>query len=447
MKPLRMYMRSVIYLALAAVLLNACMFGSQKGQEAVALPTAQIEGAVPTQSSVVIEGAPVIATPSITPIPTEIPPAPTPTLQPIGPGDLAFPLKTEQLEFGAVAHLFYTDRYTPLVAARDAGFGWVRQQIHWKDQEGPAGNYAWGELDYIVDAVNAQDLKILISVVQSPSFYTSNGSTGMPANPQNFGDFLAALAQHYDGRVHAIEIWNEQNLAYENGGQVSLKDAGHYVEILKESYTRIKAVNPNIYIVAGPPASTSVNSPGVAVDDLSYYRAMYSYQNGIIRNYMDAQGVHPGGSANPPDTLWPDNPSPADGWTTESTFYFRHIENVRALMEEYGMDQHQVWITEFGWATQNNSPGFEFGNQISYEQQAEYIVGAMRLAKEEYPWVGAMFLWNLNFGPLQARNGNPYHEQASFSILNGDYSPRPAYWAIQQYIGEVRTAQNVAGGE
>ena len=86
----------------------------------------------------------------------------------------------------------------------------------------------------------------------------------------------------------------------------------------------------------------------------------------------------------------------------------------------------------------NTSPGFEFGNQVSDQQQADYIVGAMRRAKERYPWVGNMFLWNLNFGPLKASQGEPAHEQASFSILNGDYSPRPSYWAIQQYIGELR---------
>ena len=49
-----------------------------------------------------------------------------------------------------------------------------------------------------------------------------------------------------------------------------------------------------------------------------------------------------------------------------------------------------------------------------------------------------MILWNLNFGPLKAQDGDPMNEQASFSILNGDYSPRPAYWAIQSYIGELR---------
>ncbi|MBC8160762.1 MAG: hypothetical protein H7Z42_06035, partial [Roseiflexaceae bacterium] len=96
--------------------------------------------------------------------------------------------------------------------------------------------------------------------------------------------------------------------------------------------------------------------------------------------------------------------------------------------------------TEFGWATQNNSPGFEFGNQVTDAQQAEYIVGAMRQTADQYPWVGAMFLWNLNFGPIKAQQGLPAHEQASFSILDGGYRPRPAYWAIQQYIGELRAA-------
>jgi hypothetical protein len=379
---------------------------------------------------------PTAATP---PTPTATPAPPTPTTQPFGPGGLPFPLKTNRLEFGTAAHLFYTDRDTPLTLAHDAGMGWVRQQIHWKDTEGPnPGNYAWGELDGIVDSVNAHGLSLMISIVRSPSFYTANGGDGMPQDPQSLGNFVAALADHYRGRVHAIEIWNEQNLAYENGGWVTEADAGHYVELLKVAYTRIKEVDPSIFVVAGPPASTAVNSPGIALSDEAYFRAMYAYQDGIIRNYFDIQAVHPGGSANPPDTLWPDNPSKADGWTTDRTFYFRRVEDIRKLMEEYGMADHQIWITEYGWATQNNTPGFEFGNQVSYDQQAEYIVGAMRLTKEKYPWVGNMILWNLNFGPLKAQDGDPMNEQASFSILNGDYSPRPAYWAIQSYINELR---------
>ena len=429
----------IVLLALIVPALAAC--ANTPTSVAAALPTAAIDAPV-AKAVVAPTGLPPIAssalpTPTFLPYPTPLPLPPTPTMQPSGPGGLAFPLKSDKLNFGVAAHLFYTDRDTPLAMARDAGFGWVRQQIHWRDQEGPAGNYAWGELDAIVDTVNAYGLKLLISIVRSPNFSTATGGDGMPQDPQSLGNFVAALAEHYRGKVQAIEIWNEQNLAYENGGYVSTDDAGHYVELLKEAYTRIKAVDPGIFVVAGPPSSTAVNSAGVAISDERYYRAMYAYQNGEIRNYFDVQAVHPGGSANPPDTLWPDNPSTAQGWTTDATFYFRHVEDVRKLMLEYGLGDHQVWITEFGWATQNTTPGFEFGNQISYDQQAEYVVGAMRRAQEQYPWVGNMFLWNLNFGPLKSRDGDPMNEQASFSILNGDYSPRPSYLAIQRYLGEL----------
>jgi hypothetical protein len=378
-------------------------------------------------------------TPTLQPFPTPLPTPPAPTMQPVGPGGLPFPLRSGRLEVGAHAHLFWTNRDTPLIRARDAGLGWIRQQIHWKDQEGPPGYYAWGEeLDSIVSYVDAYDLKLMISIVRSPSFYGKNGGDGLPNDPQALGNFVAALAQRYKGRIHAIQIWNEQNLAHENGGYVSVEDAGHYVEVLKAAYTRIKEVDPTILVITGAPASTAVNSPGIAISDVRYYSAMLSYQGGAIRNYMDALGVHPGGSANPPETLWPELPSTAQGWTDHPTFYFRNIENIHALMLEYGVDRTPVWITEFGWATANSTPGFEFGNQVSFQQQADYIVGAMRLVEERYPWVDAMFIWNLNFAPLRAQSGDPYHEQASFGILNADYSPRPAYWAVQQYIADLR---------
>ena len=433
MPPARHFATTIAILVISGLLLNGCGELRAAAQEARPLPTAALQ-VPPTPSAIVAAQLPVLPAKPYAPTPL---PAPTPTIQPNGPGGLAHPLRTERLEFGAAAHLFYTPRWTPLVMARDAGFGWVRQQIHWKDQEGPAGNYVWGELESIINDVHAQNLKLLISIVQAPDFYTLNGGSGMPANPESMAHFVGALAERYRGKIGAIEIWNEQNLAYENGGQVSVKDAGQYVEMLKAAYTSIKAADPAIFVIAGPPASTATNAPGVAVDDMSYFEAMFSYQNGIVRNYMDAQAVHPGGSANPPDTLWPDNPSSADGWTTERTFYFRRVEDIRALMVQHGMADIPIWITEFGWATQNDSPGFEFGNQVSYDQQAAYIVGAMRQTAEQYPWVGAMFLWNLNFGPIKAQQGLQNHEQASFSILDGNYNARPAYWAIQQYIATL----------
>jgi hypothetical protein len=353
--------------------------------------------------------------------------------------------KLNNLEFGVVNHLYYTDRERVLTLDTIGGFDWVRQQVVWKDVEGPQGNYAWGELDKIVDDVAAHKLKLLVNIVQAPNFY--NPTNGLPQDPKSLGDFVEAMSQHYGEKIAAYEIWNEQNLAHENGGQVTVDDAGHYVDILVECYNRIKAVNPNAIVLAGAPSSSGVNEPSAAVSDENYFRAMYRYKGGIIKSHFDAQGVHPGGSANPPDTMWPDNPSTAQGWTNDPTFYFRHVEDVRKFMVEEGVGDKQIWITEYGWATKNGTPGYEFGNQVSLDQQRDYIVGAIKRAYKEYrypdgsPWVGVMFLWNMNFAVLWGQQGNPEHEQASFGILNPDYSPRPAFVALQGLLTQLKQEQ------
>ena len=100
---------------------------------------------------------------------------------------------------------------------------------------------------------------------------------------------------------------------------------------------------------------------------------MYTYKDGMIRDYFDAQAVHPGGAANSPDWLYPDLPGDRPGWNDHPTHYFRHVENVRALMIAHGLGDRQIWITEYGWATPNTTPGFEFGNLLTFEEQADYL--------------------------------------------------------------------------
>ncbi|HEU5087242.1 MAG TPA: hypothetical protein VFT99_07345, partial [Roseiflexaceae bacterium] len=312
--------------------------------------------------------------------------APAPTTAPETPADTGSlfepgsPMRTSATQQGVVEHLYYTDRARVLTLTNIAGFTWVRQQIQWKDMEGPEpGNYAWGDLDGIVNDTAANNANLLISIVKSPSFY--NPTNGLPEDPTKMGDFVEAMMQRYGDKIKAVEIWNEQNLAVENGGRVTEADAGKYVELLVECYNRIKAISPNTAVLAGAPSSTAFEREDVALPDEKYYRAMYSYKDGIIKDHFDAQAVHPGGAANPPDTLYPEKPNtvpdcPANlgsCWTDDATHYFRHIENVRRFMVEEGVGDHQIWITEYGWATKNNTPGYEFGDFVTPEQQAQYI--------------------------------------------------------------------------
>ena len=324
----------------------------------------------------------------------------------------------------------WQDRKRVLQLAKAAGVPWIRQQVRWMDLHDRSGAIYWGELDDIVRDCHEAGVSLLLSIVAAPSWATPNGRNGMPSREhfQDFFYFVGEMAKRYKGRVQAYEIWNEQNLAVENGGRVA--NASHYMDMLVGAYEAIKANDPAAIVVSGAPSSTETNRPDIALSDITFLRQMFADPR--FRSHADVVGVHPGGASNPPDTLWPDNPGPGPGWVNSREFYFRRVEDVRAAMLDYGLGDMKIWITEFGWATKNNTPGYGFGNNISYEEQAEWIVRAFQMGSRDYaPWVGGMFLWQLNFAIPWKYNGNEFHEQASYGVLNGDWSPRPSYLAIQ----------------
>lgn len=403
----------------------------------------------PTEAPV--DTVPTTSEPEVSPTdsPTQTPAAPTdvPTATPPEATMAPVPTATEipaaaiRPQFGVVTHLYYTDRERVLQLVENAGFEWVRQQVPWKDTEKSDRTFGWDELDKIVESVQAKNNKLLLSLAKSPDFLTGRtDDNGLPKDPKDFARFASAVAERYKGKVQAIEVWNEQNLAVENGGRVVPEDAGRYVEMLKEAYTAIKAVDPSIIVVAGALSSTGVTEPDRAVDDIEYLKAMYAYNDGEIRDFFDVQGFHPASAANPPDTKFPEDPGIAPGWNNHPTHYFRHIEDVRQVMVDAGLGDRKIWITELGWATANNTPGYEYGNYVSLDQQADYLEGALFRTIFQYSeWVGAVFIWNLNFAVLWNEQGNPLHEQAAFGILNPDWSPRPSYTRVQGFINAVKS--------
>lgn len=323
----------------------------------------------------------------------------------------------------------WQDRERVLTLAKNSQIYWVRQQIAWEDIQDQSGEIKWGELDYVINATHNAGINMLLSVVRAPSWATPDGRNGMPAREHfsTFANFMGAVATRYKGKVQAYQVWNEANLAVENGGRVA--NADYYVDLLAVTYDAIKAVDPSAIIVSASPSSTETNDPNVAVSDVAFVRQMLNNPN--FR--ADVIGAHPGGQLNPPDTMWPENPGPGPGWQNSREFYFRRIQDIRQAMVEAGYADRQIWLTEFGWATSNNTPGYEYGNYNTPDEQAQYIIRAFDIGRNEWaPWMGAMFLWNLNFAvPWKQLEGNELHEQASFGILNGDWSPRPAWHAIQ----------------
>ncbi|RRR75029.1 MAG: hypothetical protein EI684_05685 [Candidatus Viridilinea halotolerans] len=346
--------------------------------------------------------------------------------------------------YGFNAHLYgqgtaWQDRNRALTLANNAGMPWIRQQVRWMDLHDQSRQIFWAELDDIVADASRQNVKLLLSIVTAPPWA---GGPGMPRreNFRDFADFMGQMAARYRGRVHAYQIWNEQNRACENGGDCArdggvggrVASADYYVDMLEVAYNAIKSNDPYAIVVSGAPASTDTNRVDIAISDLEYVRQMAS--NPKFRRSVDAIGLHPGGHYNPPDTKWPERPGPGPNWRTSSEFYFRRIEDTRAVLVANGMADRQIWVTEYGWATANNTPGYEYGNSISPELQAQWLTRSLEIGRNDWaPWVGAMFVWNLNFAIPWRYHGNEMHEQAAFGVLNGDWSPRPSYFALQNF--------------
>ena len=304
---------------------------------------------------------------------------------------------------------------------RQAGFQWVRFQVRWESLEPRPGEWDFRPIDRVLPVYEAAGLSILASVVAAPEWARA-ADGGIVADPATFREAMRRLASRYRGRIHAWEIWNEQNLAHELHGPVRVEP---YCAVLRAGYEGVKAGDPEALVVFGGLTPTGVNDPAIAMDDVAYLEAFYALDGGSCTRYFDVLGAHANATLNPPDTLWPERPGPGPGWRDHPSFYFRRVEQLRAVMERHG-DRRPVWITEFGWTTKNPAPGYEYGQYVSEEQQAEYLVRAFEIARTRWPWVTGMFVWNLNFSTIVG----PEDEKGPWSVLNPDWSPRPAYRAL-----------------
>ncbi len=335
-----------------------------------------------------------------------------------------FPPRQSHVAYGMNVFLFATDRERVLTLTDSTGVEWIRQQIHWRDLEGEAGQYVWKPLDQIVSAARSHHVKIMLSVVRSPAWATATtgGHSGMPDDPAQFARFLRAVATRYRGRVSAYEIWNEPNLAHESGGTPG--DPATYLATLQAAYPAIKAADPCALVLAAPMAATNNADPAVATDDLPFYQELYALDNGAFLQAADAIALHPGAGPHPPDARWPAD-APA-----QSHHYFRHIERVRDLMQQHN-DPRQVWITEVGW-TVTESHGAPA--PVTEAQQADYLVDMLWYVRQHYPWVAGVLVWNLNFSVIAP----PTDEKTTYSLLEPDWSIRPAFLSLQHNIPALR---------
>ncbi|RLC66156.1 MAG: hypothetical protein DRI48_05315 [Chloroflexi bacterium] len=254
----------------------------------------------------------------------------------------------------------------------------------------------------------------------------------MPASLEQWGDHVEEIARAGRGFVEAYEIGNEPNVEHFWGG--TPPDPAQYVQVLEIAHQRIKAVDPSAIVVSAGLAPVgriegncngwSGNDCG-AMDEREYARHMFLLGAG---DHFDAFGYHPYGFAYPPDT---------DPALVSNGFAFRGAEVMHDLMKQFGLDHKPMWATEFSWLRDPSADGALPGRCHRYSiyednfgwmevpelRQAAYLTRAFQYADENWPWMGAMFVWNLDWYDY----GWLCEPARYFSVLKIDYTDYDPY--------------------
>lgn len=205
-----------------------------------------------------------------------------------------------------------------------------------------------------------------------------------PANPDDFGALVGALATRYGDRLSAIEVWNEPDQVNEEYFAGPEK-AQRYAALLRAGYTAIKQADPRIQVLGG----SLVGSDGV------FLRKLYAAG---IKGFYDGFAVH------------------------FYTLTLASLREFRAAQLAAG-DSKPLWLDEFGWSSC-------YPQQLVQEEQAcvtpsvqaQNITSIFRsLART--PYVAADTLFKL-------RDSG----QSKFGVLTEQGARKPAFGALSSVL-------------
>jgi hypothetical protein len=205
-------------------------------------------------------------------------------------------------------------------------------------------------------------------------------------------------------------------------------DPAAYAELLKIAYREIKSADPDALVVTAGLAPVPESDDPHHLNDLAFLRGMYEHG---AAEHFDVLGTHPFGFGRPPEMPPDGSVCPVETlgrgsyvrarrpevdlgcWPVEG-LVFRRAEQMRAIMVEYGDESKPIWATAFGWMIypppccreQGDWPAHG-GQTVSERRQAQYIGRAYAYAERHWPWMEAMFLWNLDYSRYPRKSRDP----------------------------------------
>ena len=318
----------------------------------------------------------------------------------------------------------------------DAGVNSIKQEFPWWEieisakgdfQDHKFNKLAWLKFDRIVELAEKYKISIIARLDHTPQWAQAPGNDqgAPPAKMQDFADFVKAFVQHYKGRIHYIQVWNEPNLSVEWYAGQAPSDAAKYVEMLKLSYEAAKGVDPTIRVMAAPLAITNEISSR-ATQEVEYLQRMYAAG---AKAYFDILAANAYGQEFEPQDA-PIPPTLDTPISDKARLNFRRVELQHVVMQANNDGNKAIWLNEYGWNDAPNSiTKNRYWRAVTPQQRAQYTVDGIKYGHQNWPWLGTAFVWFFRqAGDIPADNQEGY-----FAMLNTDFSPTQTYTALKRY--------------
>ncbi|BBY32435.1 hypothetical protein BST33_07530 [Mycolicibacter minnesotensis] len=298
--------------------------------------------------------------------------------------------------FGVADSNLYTlnqsDLVAQLSAIRDLGVTDLRLGVPWIYIQPTATTYDWAQMDSVINTAHGMGFSITAAITGNP-VWGGTPIAGAP-DPTAYAAFAAEVAQRYSGEISTYEIWNEPNgvIFY------SPVSAETYTTVLQAAYTAIKAVDPDVTVLAGALGATTTIA-GLSVSPQEFLAQMYASG---AQGYFDAVSYHPYHY-----TL----PFSAGLGLTNSPW--EQVQALNAIMAANGDGDLKIWATEYGNAT---TPVFGVSETVQANFLEDFLVAWSKL-----PFAGPAFIYS----GQDVATGMLNHE-ANFGLFTDDGTPKSA---------------------
>ena len=283
-------------------------------------------------------------------------------------------------------------------------------------------DYDWTDLDRLLSATEARDLRVVLRLSGSPSWIhggsVGDGAPGLETiwrppvysetQLRHWGDFVADVVSRYGNRVAFYELWNEPNgIDYWRPGP----DPAGFASLLRTGYLRAKHADPDVLIANG----------GLSRNDIGYLETLYeelrnTYPDAEANgHFFDILGVHPYSRDVAPSTVTDELVSSGEyGLIDENFIAFTRMHDV---LVEHGEGDKLLYLGEYGFSTTET-----WMDPVPDERRARYLVEAFTIA-ERYPYV-----LGLNWYDFL-----PYDDaQAAWAIMEQDGRPTATFEALRE---------------